>query len=1007
MRKLGTYLATAIIILFFISPSVLLVAGDAILTWNPNTDSVAGYKVYYGTVSHTYGSPIDVGNQTTYTVTGLPTGTYYFAVTAYNSSQNQSGFSNEVSKTIAVADTTPPTISATTASSITQTGATISWTTNEASDTQVEYGTTTGYGSSTTLNSSLVTSHTATLSGLTANTQYHYRVKSRDAAGNLATSSDINFNTAQDTTPPVFSAVSASSITQSGATIGWTTDEASDTQVDYGPTASYGSSTTLNTSLVTSHSATLLGLTASTVYHYRVRSRDAASNLAISADFTFTTAADTTAPVISGTAATPITQSGATISWTTNEASDTQVDYGTTTSYGSSTTLNSSLVTAHSAAVSGLTASTLYHYRVKSRDSAGNLATSSDFTFTTAADTTPPTISSVSASSITQTGATITWTTNEASDTQVDYGTTTGYGSSTTLNSSLVTSHTATLSGLTANTQYHFRVKSRDAAGNLATSSDINFTTAADTTPPVFSAVSASSITQSGATIGWTTDEASDTQVDYGPTTSYGSSTTLNTSLVTSHSAVLSGLTASSLYHYRVKSRDAAGNLATSGDLTFTTAADTTPPVISGTAAAPVTQSGATITWTTNEAGDTQVDYGTTASYGSSTTLNTSLVTSHSAVLSGLTASSLYHYRVKSRDAAGNLATSGDFTFTTSADTTAPVVSAISASSITLSGATISWATDEASDTQVDYGTTVGYGSSTTLNTSLVTSHAASLSGLTASTVYHYRVKSRDAAGNLATSGDFTFTTAADATPPTMPTGLSANAASSTQINLSWTASTDNVAVTGYKIFRNSSQITTTAGTSFQDTGLNPSTSYSYTISAYDAAGNNSASSTAASATTQAPPDTTPPVISAVAAAPITSTSATVNWTTDEAADSQVEYGTTTAYGSSTTLDGNRATTHSQLVSGLTSATPYHYRVRARDAAGNLALSGDSTFTTLSLCDVNGDGGINAIDLQAVINAILSGTNPAKLDINLDGAVDVLDLQILNNVILGVRTCPT
>src|SRR5262249_44143633 len=75
----------------------------------------------------------------------------------------------------------------------------------------------------------------------------------------------------------------------------------------------------------------------------------------------------------------------ATITWTTNEASDTQVDYGTTTSYGQSTTLNTQLITAHSAVISGLSASTTYNFRVKSRDAAGNLATSANFTFTTTA----------------------------------------------------------------------------------------------------------------------------------------------------------------------------------------------------------------------------------------------------------------------------------------------------------------------------------------------------------------------------------------------------------------------------------------------------------------------------------------------------------------------------------------------------------------------------------------------------------------------------------------------
>src|SRR5438477_10218050 len=100
-----------------------------------------------------------------------------------------------------------------------------------------------------------------------------------------------------------------------------------------------------------------------------------------------------------------------------------------------------------------------------------------------------------------------------------------------------------------------------------------------------------------------------------------------------------------------------------------------------------------------------------------------------------------------------------------------------------------------------------------------------------------------------------------DTTPPTVPTGLTASAVSSSQINLSWTASSDNVGVSGYRVYRNGTQIATTSATSFANTGLSPSTTYSYTVAAYDAAGNPSTQSSSASATTPAPPDTTPPTV--------------------------------------------------------------------------------------------------------------------------------------------------
>ncbi|WP_281886294.1 cellulose binding domain-containing protein [Paenibacillus sp. YYML68] len=89
-----------------------------------------------------------------------------------------------------------------------------------------------------------------------------------------------------------------------------------------------------------------------------------------------------------------------------------------------------------------------------------------------------------------------------------------------------------------------------------------------------------------------------------------------------------------------------------------------------------------------------------------------------------------------------------------------------------------------------------------------------------------------------------------DTQAPTAPTSLAAAAASSTQINLSWTASTDNVAVAGYRVYRGGTQVGTASSTSYSDTGLTASTAYSYTVRAYDAVGNVSSASNTASATT-------------------------------------------------------------------------------------------------------------------------------------------------------------
>ena len=132
--------------------------------------------------------------------------------------------------------------------------------------------------------------------------------------------------------------------------------------------------------------------------------------------------------------------------------------------------------------------------------------------------------------------------------------------------------------------------------------------------------------------------------------------------------------------------------------------------------------------------------------------------------------------------------------------------------------------------------------------------------------IYTSTPPKRDAQGNpyiglIGSTGG--GTTPTDTTPPSVPS-LTATAVSSSQINLSWTASTDNTGVTGYKIYRNGTYLTTTTSTSYNNTGLTAATAYSYRVSAIDAAGNESSQSTAKSATTLAGTggtDTTPPAV--------------------------------------------------------------------------------------------------------------------------------------------------
>jgi cellulose 1,4-beta-cellobiosidase len=136
-----------------------------------------------------------------------------------------------------------------------------------------------------------------------------------------------------------------------------------------------------------------------------------------------------------------------------------------------------------------------------------------------------------------------------------------------------------------------------------------------------------------------------------------------------------------------------------------------------------------------------------------------------------------------------------------------------------------------------------------------VTATSYTDTGLSGNTQYSYVVKAHDAAGNVSpASNTVTATTSCsgDCTPPTAPT-LSVGTITSSSIALSWSGSTDNVGVTGYYVYRNGTQVASVTTTSYTDTSLAASTQYSYTVKAYDAAGNLSPASNTVMATTSTP----------------------------------------------------------------------------------------------------------------------------------------------------------
>jgi chitodextrinase len=179
-----------------------------------------------------------------------------------------------------------------------------------------------------------------------------------------------------------------------------------------------------------------------------------------------------------------------------------------------------------------------------------------------------------------------------------------------------------------------------------------------------------------------------------------------------------------------------------------------------------------------------------------------------------------------------------------------------------------------------------------------------------------------------------------DVTAPTVPQDVRANPVSSSQINVAWSASTDNEQVAGYRVFRNDTEITDTDQTSYEDTGLDPETEYTYEVIAYDETGNESRRSTTVRATTMAElpdPDTqAPSVPQGVTATGVSTTQIDLSWS---ASTDNVAVAGYRIVRDEVTISATDLTTFSDT--GLDPETSYSYRISAFDAVGN--ESGRST----------------------------------------------------------------
>lgn len=279
------------------------------------------------------------------------------------------------------------------------------------------------------------------------------------------------------------------------------------------------------------------------------------------------TALDTVSIQIQGISVTSGSTTASVI-WITDIASTHQIVYGVTSgSYTESTTLSNAETTTHLVDFSGLVTDQIYYFKIICSKNGYKTIQSPEYSFTTSSTVT---VTLLTAGNITTTSADITWTTGVETTHLVEYGTTAGvYTQSTVQSSTPSTSHTVSLTGLTSGTEYFFRVKNFHVTLPYSANTGLSFSTTGIIT---VSGISESSDATS-VTIGWTTNLPTTHSIDYGTSSgSLTSSTTQSSTASTSHSVTLSGLTQDIVYFYKINNTHATLGTFSSSERRYPTA---------------------------------------------------------------------------------------------------------------------------------------------------------------------------------------------------------------------------------------------------------------------------------------------------------------------------------------------------------------------------------------------------------------------------------------------------
>jgi len=816
------------------------------------------------------------------------------------------------------------------------------------------------------------------LTGLSRGTRYYYRVSIVDESGNVRQSELLSLRTQTEPDlrgPGILAGPVVEGVTDGSGILVVHADEPSRVRVLLSRKADLSNPAVKEEgTLRREHRLLLTRLERDAEYFYAVELRDAFGNVSAPKQGQFRTLLepDETPPrIVLGPFVTGILQEGGTVVLRSNEPTTGRVRYGPTEEVDAGEVWATSLAEEHRIRLNGLSPGGEYFVRAEVRDATGQSTESAVVSFTTrleADEEVPLLVSGPEIEGTTDRSAIVRVEYDEPVELSLSYENSTG-GVAVMQRTERREEHRVELVGLERGMEYRATLQARDATGHLSAETQISFLTraTADERAPIFvRGPVAQSVTAARAQIAWRLDEPGDGTVEVKEVGTTGMPQTFRV-LRRSREQVVEvvGLRGGTMYEFQVRSADGSGNVSSSPMIFFTAPdrEDTEPPVVeAGPVVQSATESSIAIFWRTDEPATAHVSYGLEDGELLRTVSRGRLETEHVVVLTHLERDTPYAVEVRSRDRQGSESGVQRLQVRTLAQPDGEMPRLLgrpTVAEVKRDRALIRWRTDEPATSRVQFGADADYGTEEG-DGGFVQEHAVALTNLTPGSVYHFRVGSVDRAGNGPVwSSDFALTTPleSDDSPPEFTRVPAVRGLTEKRVSLSF-ASSEPAAVAvayGSTLDYELGTVTRAALQTEHEVRINKLQAdqlYYFRVGLTDGAGNGPAERELAVRTLAAADKRGAQILTGPIVVGRTVSEAVVEWSTDEPADSQVEYGRE-GEDVASRIDPEDRTMHQMVLTNLAPGERYLFRVASTDGAGNgPTWSAPLSFATLDLPDL-------------------------------------------------------